>query len=478
MEKTKILIVEDNRIVAEEIKMKLEHRGYVITAVTSSGEGALDSVDTDPPDAVLMDIRLGEGMNGIETAAELRKLHQFPIIYLTAHADDETISRAKVTQPNGYIIKPFDERELHSAIEIALYKHQMDRQLMESQEWLLTTLKSIGDGVIATDLNGCIKFMNPVAESLTGWPQENALGRPLDEVFQIINENTLQPVESPVSKVLKTGQIIGLANHTLLIRQDGTRIPIKDSGAPILLNGQEKAGVVLVFQDNTQSRESERKTAAALAEKAALVTEVHHRVKNNMQVILSLLQLQSDRIAESSTPDIITDIHSRINTMAMIHDHLYQSEDLANIRISDYVKDLISIQYRTYGVDSNRISLQMEIADIQLPIAVATPLALVINELISNSLKHAFPDERTGAVTIRLKTVNEGILLAFSDNGIGMAPDIDLNSVESFGLYLVRILVEHQLEGKISLDNGEEGTRFTIRFEQSSHAPRRSGSFL
>ena len=259
MEKTKILIVEDNPIVAEDLKIKLINLGYDITATSYSGEQALDSVKSQRPDIALMDISLGNGMNGIETASKLRDKYKISVIYLTAHADEDTVSRAKFTEPYGYIIKPFNDAELKSVIEIAVYKEKSDRKLRESQQWFQTTLKSIGDGVIATNMVGEITFMNSIAEKLTGWPQSDASGKQLNIVFNIINEFTREPCENPVLKVIKTGQIVGLANHTLLIARDGRERPIKDSGAPILLDGGSKLGVVLVFRDDSKSREAEGK---------------------------------------------------------------------------------------------------------------------------------------------------------------------------------------------------------------------------
>ena len=253
------MVVEDNRIVAEDIKNNLVEMGYTVNAIATSGIKALEAAKRDTPDITIMDIRLGSGMNGIDTAAKLRKKYQIPIIYLTAHADEDTLSRAKVTEPYAYLVKPFDVEELKSAVEIAIYRNQMESKVRESEQWLFTTLKSIGDGVIATDWKGCVKFMNHVAEDMTGWPQSEAMGRPLSEIFHIINEKTREVCEDPAAKVISRGRIVGLANHTILISRDGRKIPIKDSGAPIGLKHGDTIGVVLVFQDDTDSRATETK---------------------------------------------------------------------------------------------------------------------------------------------------------------------------------------------------------------------------
>ncbi len=254
----RIMIVEDERIVAEDIKRSLEDMGYNVPAIFSMGEDAIDKIKDVAPDLVLMDIVLQGKKNGIKTAMDILKSYNIPVVYLTAYADEKTLSRAKMAEPFGYIVKPFDEKELRSTIEMALYKHRMEKRLKESEEWLSTTLKSIGDAVIATDPLGNIRFLNPVAERLTGWAHKDALGRPLKDVFKIVSEETGNPVESPLDKIRETGVVVGLANHTVLISKDGGEIPIDDSGAPIKNMQGEVTGAVLVFHDVTEKRRAER----------------------------------------------------------------------------------------------------------------------------------------------------------------------------------------------------------------------------
>jgi len=252
-----IMVVEDSGIVALDIKQCLLSLGYQVPAVVSSGEEAVDKAIEFGPDLVLMDIMLKGDMDGIEAAAEIRSRLNIPIIYLTAYSDRETLKKAKITEPFGYIIKPFEERALHTTIEMALYKSDMDKKLRENKKWLRTTLTSIGDAVIATDKEGHVTFMNPVAENLTGWQQEEARGKSLEEIFNIINESTGNRVENPVVKVLRAGTIVGLANHTLLVRRDGKQIPIDDSAAPIKDDQGNINGVVMVFHDITDRRQAE-----------------------------------------------------------------------------------------------------------------------------------------------------------------------------------------------------------------------------
>jgi PAS domain S-box-containing protein len=257
MAKTHIMVVEDESIVAEDIKRSLQSIGYEVAAVVSSGEKAVEKAEEIRPDLVLMDIVLMGKMNGIEAAGRIRSAFNIPVIYLTAYSDEEILERAKITEPFGYIIKPFDDRELHSVIEMSLYKHGMEKKLKENQEWLATVLRSIGDAVIATDTKGSVMFMNTVAENLTGYKQEEAIDKDIEEIFNIINEGTMEKVGNPIQKVLEEGVVVSLVNHTVLIAKDGTEIPIHDSAAPIRDAKGALIGVVLVFHDISDRRQME-----------------------------------------------------------------------------------------------------------------------------------------------------------------------------------------------------------------------------
>ncbi len=254
---TKILIVENDRIVAEDIKSSLKQLGFAVSGIVLSGEDAIRKVKEDTPDLVLMEILLKDEMNGIEAADQIQSQFNIPVVYLTAYADEEVVEKAKVTEPFGYLFKPFKDRELNTVIEIALYKHKMEKKLRDREQWLATTLKSIGDAVIATDKESFVTFMNPVAEALTGWDLKEATGKPLGDVFIIIHEKTRNVVENPVTKVLREGKIVGLANHTLLVSKDGKEIPIDDSGSPIRDEQGNITGVVLIFRDVMEKRTAE-----------------------------------------------------------------------------------------------------------------------------------------------------------------------------------------------------------------------------
>ena len=180
MKKLQILVVEDESLVAKDIVNMVRGLGYSVPAVVSTGEEAIVIAEKTRPDIILMDIVLKGQIDGIEAAQHIWENFSIPVVYLTAYADEATLQRAKVTEPFGYILKPFDERELQTTIEMAFFKAQMEKKLRERERWLSTILRSIGDGVIVTDQGGGVTFMNGVAESLTGWNQAEVLEKPLN----------------------------------------------------------------------------------------------------------------------------------------------------------------------------------------------------------------------------------------------------------------------------------------------------------
>jgi len=248
---TKILVVEDEGIEALSLQQKLKARGYDVPEIVYTGEDAVKKAAQISPDLVIMDIMLHGEMDGITAVEKIHAHFDIPIIYITAYADDDTLKRAKITEPYGYIVKPFKERELIISIEMALYKHKIERELKESRRLLETTLKSIMDAVIATDKTGLITFMNPIAERLIGWKQEEVLNKELMEVFKIINRSTRKPVEKPLTRAFE-GFTACRENHILLIARDGKEIPIDSSAAPIKDDNGNSLGVILVLCEVTK----------------------------------------------------------------------------------------------------------------------------------------------------------------------------------------------------------------------------------
>jgi PAS domain S-box-containing protein len=612
-----------------------------------------------------------------------------------------------------------------------LYK--AEAALRESEARYHITLMSIGDGIITTNTDGRVELLNPVAEALTGWKLDEARGRPLDDVFHIVNEETRQEVENPARRVVREGLVVGLANHTLLIARDGTEHCVADSGAPIRNEAGEITGVVLVFRDQTAERAalkamreerlrlrtlidampdyifvkdvesrfvttnsahlkvigagsleevigktdlelfpaelaeryyrderriiesgepmldheerviehsgaekyvlttkiplrdeqghvtglvgisrdiSERKRAdealsqsnrelretllqleqsrdmlqlivesipvrvfwkdkqlrylgcntlfardagfshpgdllgkddfamgwreeaeiyraddqrviesrqpkmnivepqttptgakiwlstskvplqmpngdvigvlgvyediterkkdeeklrAALEEREVMLREIHHRVKNNMQIVSSLLRLQSRHVKDEKALEVLNESQNRIKSIALIHEKMYQSRDFSQIDFSDYLARMITHLFAIYKVDSRRIGYQVDAKNVQLDISRAIPCGLIINELITNALKHAFPEGREGEVIVRMRPSDgDGFELAVKDNGVGLPKGFDLRRKGSLGFQIVSDLVK-QIDASIEIRK-DAGTEIIIRW--------------
>jgi PAS domain S-box-containing protein len=845
----KILIVEDEGITALEIQNKVESWGYDVVDVVSSGEDAVKTALEIKPNLILMDIVLKEKLNGIEAAKIIKKSHNIPIIYLTAYGDEKTLQNAKFTIPHAYILKPFEENELKFAIEMALFKHEMETKLMRSEEkyrtlaenahdiifiidlddnvkyvnnyaakllelkpeevigksrkdffpidisnnqrveldktvqkntsiriegkisfpqcemWLDTQLiplkdkndqtyavmgisrdithrrtieealreseekyremvENISDVIFMVDKDGQITYISPTIEKITRYKQDELLGNllsnfvhpeDLDELMDSIEkgglnrernprefrifdkDGSLKYLRSSGQTVIKNGQILGVTgvfsditksklmeaalkdseqrlkavlygspipafvidkNHKvlywnkalekssgisadeligsdehwkafyskkrpcmadILVDDDIESFPnwyngdctasesvedayqstdffpkmgkkgkwlhftaatIKDSQGNIfgaietledvterkkaensmkeseirfrsvvesstdaIIIGDQNMNILswnrgaheifrytekeiigqhltkIILKDHTESYEKisgdniailekpaemiglkndgtqfpieilltswrmgeesfytafirditlrkvvEGKIKSSLNEKEVLLKEIHHRVKNNMQIISSLISLQSDYADNEDTIKMFEDSKNRIRSMALIHEKLYQSEDISLIDFADYIESLAGRLLEVYGVAGRGINLRINAEDIFLSIDAAIPCGLIINELVSNSIKHAFPNGRLGQITIDMEKHNGGYMLSVSDDGVGFPEDIDYKNTESLGLQIVQTLTS-QLRGKIELYvNG--GTRFEIIFKE------------
>ncbi len=241
----RILVVEDEGIVARELRHILTRAGYEVTAVCQSGAEALEVMETGEVDVVLMDIHLGDGgMDGVEAASRIQRDFQKPVVFLTGQADAETMARAREVQPYGYLLKPFHEGELRSVVEMAVTRHQADRRLRASEERVVSTLRSMAEGVISTDVQGVINFMNPVAEKLTGWSSAEAMGRSLREVFRA----SLPGGEAMGTTGLMSGGSSATLRTMVLTDRNGTAIPIEDNTTPIRDADGTLTGVVIVFR--------------------------------------------------------------------------------------------------------------------------------------------------------------------------------------------------------------------------------------
>jgi PAS domain S-box-containing protein len=755
-----ILIVDDEGIVAEDLSSCVTGLGYDVVGVTASGEDAVAQAGVHRPDVVLMDIMLQGEMDGIRAAELIRQHFGTPVIFVTAYADDSTLQRAKITEPYAYILKPFEERELHSAIEIAIYKSSVERQLKEKEHELeyrvlertyeLETtneemqaeirerirveheleesnlfLRSILDSsssisIIVTDKEGLITFWNIGAQKLFGYKAAEVVGRsnisilyPMDEPWTIATlkqmrqnaRTTKQFHRREVIECTKSGEkvwinlavsprldengncigILGLGENitarklaerelftargrlehlldtsrvviysrkveavygmtfisnnvgmllgcettdildepafwtsrlhpddrqrlltTVALFNDGhqvieyrfkhgngmyrwlrdearlvrddDRVPLeivgscvditdekemedalreseekfralaefsqdiimrydkchrllyvnpmaeKQTGVPVeaffgkthaelgfpaefvafweseiertfqskslrrteyqlpsgvwvdwelipefLPNGDVET-IVTSARDITEQKQAQQRLRDSLEEKEVMLREIHHRVKNNLQVIIALMGLQAESVTDKKTQDMLAELQARARVMSLVHEILYQSQNIARVNLTSYIKTLAANVMQTIGINFNTV-LQVHADDVFVGIDTAIPCGLIINELVTNALKYAFPPalrtavDTPGACEIHIRICAEGplISLSVSDNGIGLPEHFDWKRAKSLGLRLVNILSSNQLRGTIDVSR-DGGTSFSITF--------------
>jgi len=297
-----VLIVEDESIVAHDIQQTLTTLGYDALGIASSADEAIAIASKKCPDVALMDIRIKGSLDGIEAAGILQARFGVPIIYLTAHADEATVERAKKTEPYGYLLKPMKSAELTTAIEIAVYKHEMDKRLRERERWFSTTLRSIGDAVIAVGLNGRITFMNPVAERLTGWKAQDAVGHPAEEILSLTGDHAEQIMDPPLDQVLREGHPVNLWEAGLKSATDGQVRTISDSASPVL-DGSEQLGAVMVFRDVTEQKklQVQGELTQRLASLGTMAAGVAHEINNPLAVILCTTEILAEELKRLQT---------------------------------------------------------------------------------------------------------------------------------------------------------------------------------
>ena len=254
---TRILIVEDEGLIALDLKKKLEQAGDTVAGIEDNAEDALRSAERLRPALVLMDIRLSGPRDGIETADLIGRQFHIPVMFVTAHADRETLERAKITEPFGYIVKPFHGIDFRAQIEIALWKHKIEQRLRASEAWLSTTVNNVADALIATDSEGNIFLMNALAASLTGWEREEARGKPLLDVWPVFEEESDLPVVHPIH-ALYEGVDPGSDPRTYrLMKRGGTDSTLVEAGLSANHHDGELLGVIIVFRDVTERRRAE-----------------------------------------------------------------------------------------------------------------------------------------------------------------------------------------------------------------------------
>ncbi|MGF7119462.1 sensor histidine kinase [Methanobacterium oryzae] len=351
----------------------------------------------------------------------------------------------------------FEIAMIANAFIIGLVLIRQALSVSEKMETAKGVFESSPDAVLITNLQGEIIDINPAALDMYGFSSKNEMVN--QNMFNLIQKEDRIEAAKNMERIIRDG-VLRDVEFTLL-KRDGERFPANISIGIIPDLAGKPTTMMATVKDITQRKKTENEVKKSLREKERLLREIHHRVKNNLQVVVSLLSLQSDFVGEKEASEILRDSEVKVQSMAMVHKLLYQTTDISRLDFMEYLKKLTSNILDTYPIHEN-ILLNLNAQDIHLDADTAIPCGLIITELLTNSLKYAFNEGDQGSITINMERKDDEYILTVADDGIGVPDDLENISGDGVGLNLVNSLVL-QLEGTLKLDNSK-GTKFIIEF--------------
>jgi PAS domain S-box-containing protein len=346
---------------------------------------------------------------------------------------------------------------LASIIDITERK-RAEQELRASEERFRLLVEDAPNAMIMVDQAGTIALLNSEAERLFGYKRAELLGKPVEALVPERFRETHPQLRGGYHDLAQV-RAMGAARDLYGLRRDGTEVPIEIGLNPVRTT--EGEFVLASVVDITERKRAQEQIGAALQEKTVLLNEIHHRVKNNLQVISSLLNLQAGRARDPAVRALISESRDRVQAMALIHQLLFERRDWARVQLGPYLRRLSDLLSSTYG--RGRIELAVDADDVELDVQRAVPCGLLVNELVTNAFKHAFPGDRTGQIHIELRRETEAdAMLRVSDTGRGLPADLDIDRIQSLGMQLIPLLAE-QVRGTLKIERGP-GARFELRF--------------
>lgn len=343
---------------------------------------------------------------------------------------------------------------------------QNNKETLEKRETHLSLITdNMMDLITRSNSKGEYEYVSPSIRKILGYKPQNMLGK---NIFDFVHPDDLEKVKSSMQEAVYTPSLSGteyISEVEYRHKTSSDYIWIETTGKPIFDHERGLKGFVFSSRNINDRKHAEEQIKTSLEEKEVLLKEIHHRVKNNMQIISSLLSLQSRYIKDENYLAIFKESQNRVRSMAMIHEGLYRTQNLARINFEKYIENLISALFSSYGIDQDIIKQKMDLNEVLLDIDTAIPCGLILNELVTNSLKHAFPNGKKGEISVLLSQEGENKLkMIVGDTGTGFPENIDFKNTESLGLQLVNTLVD-QLKGSIELKR-DNGTKFTLTLEK------------
>jgi PAS domain S-box-containing protein len=337
-------------------------------------------------------------------------------------------------------------------------RKRAENVLAKSEEKYRLLFETAANLIASVDAEGIIVDCNQQIQNVLGYTKDEIIGQ---SMTKIIHPDFLAKAQDSLSEILNRG--FSYDKESKMVRKDGTLIDVSINSSALRDEAGKYMKTIYIIDDITERKQAEEELMAALREKEVLIREVHHRVKNNLQVISSILDMSSLRIRDEQANDLILDARSKIHSMATIHSQLYTSGSFEQIDVGSHIREMTAYLFQIHAEVRN-ITPIVEFGTINLEIALAVPYAIVLNELVANALRHAFKGREKGMIKVSAEKLADGtILTRVKDDGIGISPEFDIAKVDTLGLKLVRNIIQQQLKGKIQIKR-DKGTEFIIEF--------------
>ncbi len=474
-ETLKILIIEDVPFDAELIDRELLKSGmnFISRRVEEEHE-FLDELEQFKPDIILADHSLPnfDGISALKIAKEI--VPDVPFIFVSGKMGEDFAIEALKCGATDYVLKGSLSKIVHAVnralIEVEEHsKRKMAEEALRNSHRQLLEAQRIGHvgswemDIESNKMSCSAEFYNIMSID------PSKLDDGYSAMMEVIHPSDRLMVEKSIKEAIEGHK--SFSNDYRLVRPDGSIRILSSKGQVITDFDGNALRVVGTEQDITEQKAAEEKIRSSLKEKEMLLAEIHHRVKNNLQVISSLLRLQSRFLEDDASKEIFKETQNRVRSIAILHEKLYQSDDLAKIKLDDYVKLLAEDLLYFYELDNSKIDMNIDVEEIFLNIETAIPCGLIIDELVSNSLKYAFKSEKNGNIIIKLHSNDDNrFSLIVSDDGSGIPEEVDPDNAETFGMQLIKYLT-NQLKGKLELDR-TNGTRFKLEFKELQYKNR------
>jgi PAS domain S-box-containing protein len=456
MKKARILIVEDSLIVAYHLKKTLEVEGYSVPGIEATGETALQSIARQMPDLVMMDIMLAGKMDGVETAMQIRSRHRIPVVFLTALSDKDTIQRAKITEPFGYVTKPFEDREIFTVIEMALYKHAIEMKLRQSEEKYLSTVRAISDAVVTVDQNFTISYCNPSALYLLGTVLENVQAKYVFDIIRLKDLSTGDFPVNPFQVAYNSQPNNSLPPNLSVIAADGSEIPIEGSISPVIDSKGNITGLLIIFKDISQKllhekliKDFDKRHVAAILEgqeqeRSRIAKDLHDGLGQMLTALKMNIRLS--QIDEKHAASLYRLIDEAIQESIRI------SENILPAKLRDF--DLATcLRSLCNGINTaSEIPVSFESLGVPVPIGQNQKVNLyrITQEAVNNAIKHS----QAELISVQLNEDENFIQLTIEDDGKGFSSGTSFDQSVHHGLANMRERAEI-MGGSLTIESDE-----------------------